>query len=213
MLTIFDCDGVLVDSELLANQVLADYLTELGFPYTREECTKNFVGKSMLSIVRMVEEGAHQKLPEIFCKELLRRDKSAFEGRLQALPGVADAIVSWTGPKCVASSSSFERIYNSLRITKLISYFEPNIFSASQVASGKPAPDLFLFASKAMDVLATECLVIEDSVPGVIAGKTAGMRVAGFTGGSHCGPEHEGKLFEAGADQVFDNMMDLRNSL
>ena len=213
MLIIFDCDGVLVDSELLANHVLADYLTELGFPHTREECTQNFVGKSMPSIVCIIEEETSQKLPGDFCEELLRRDKSAFKGRLQAIPGVADVVVSRTGPKCVASSSSFERIYNSLRNTKLLSYFEPYIFSASQVASGKPAPDLFLFASKKMDVLAAECLVIEDSVAGVIAGKTAGMRVVGFTGGSHCGPEHEEKLFDAGADQVFDNMMDLGNSL
>ena len=136
MLIIFDCDGVLVDSELLANQVLADYLTGLGFPHTREECTQNFVGKSMPSIIRMIEEETSQKLPGDFCEELLRRDKSAFKGRLQAIPGVADVVVSWTGPKCVASSSSFERIYNSLRNTKLLIYFEPYIWDVSDNTVG-----------------------------------------------------------------------------
>ena len=168
---------------------------------------------SMPSIVRIIEEKSRRKLPGDFCEELFQRDKSVFKYRLQRIPGVTDAVISLPGSKCVASSSSPERIYDSLRITELLSYFEPHIFSASQVASGKPAPDLFLFASEKMDVLAAECLVIEDSVAGVIAGKRAGMLVAGFTGASHCGPGHDKKLLDAGADQVFDTMMDLSNSL
>ncbi len=213
MLIIFDCDGVLVDSELTANHVLAEYLTELGFPHTREECTEKYVGKSVSSIMQMIEGKMGRNLPGNFRAELMERDKSSFKDQLKAIPGVVDVIVSWAGQKCVASSSSLERIYNSLRSTGLLAYFDPYVFSACQVASGKPDPALFLFASEQMEVLAVDCLVIEDSVPGVIAGKSAGMRVIGFTGGSHCGPGHDKKLLDAGADQVFDNMMDLNNEI
>tara|TARA_Y100001960_G_scaffold304314_1_gene357331 strand:+ start:734 stop:1381 length:648 start_codon:yes stop_codon:yes gene_type:complete len=213
MLIIFDCDGVLVDSELMANLVLAEYLTELGFPHTREECTENYVGKSISSIMRMIEDKMDCNLPRNFRAELMERDKYSFKDQLQAIPGVAEVIVSWAGLKCVASSSSLERIYNSLKITGLLAYFEPYVFSACQVAFGKPDPALFQFASEQMEVSAADCLVVEDSVPGVIAGKRAGMRVMGFVGGSHCGPGHDKKLLDAGADQVFDNMIDLKNEI
>ena len=215
MLVIFDCDGVLVDSEPLANEVLAECLTELGHPHTMSECTTKYVGKSIPTIITEIEQATGDTLPDDFHAELWRRDQIAFTDRLQPIEGVADAAAALPHARCVASSSRPERIRNSLSVTGLIGLFEPHLFSASQVANGKPAPDLFLFAAAEMGASAADCVVIEDAVPGVQGGKAAGMRVLGFTGGGHCEPGHDRKLIDAGADQVFDdmrNLVDLLNS-
>jgi len=209
MLIIFDCDGVLVDSEPLANQVLADYLTELGFPHTGAECQARYVGRSIPSIMVDIERDAGRALPEDFQDELWRRDREAFTGRLPAIPGVEAEIrklADASRPICVASSSAPERIRNSLTVTGLIGYFDGNLFSARQVTHGKPAPDLFLFAAENMGARAGDCVVIEDSVAGVTAARSAGMRALGFTGGGHCGAGHDAELAAAGAHAVFGDM-------
>jgi HAD superfamily hydrolase (TIGR01509 family) len=209
MLIIFDCDGVLVDSEPLANQVLAAFLSELGLPHTTEECSANYVGMSIPSLIAKVEHETGKTLPKDFHDELWRRDQIAFADRLQPIRGIAETLEQLNGPRCVASSSAPVRIMNSLTTTGLIGFFEPYLYSATQVANGKPAPDLFLFAAAEMGVAPNDCVVIEDSVPGVQAGKAAGMRVLGFSGGGHCGPEHNGRLNGAGADVVFSDMAQL----
>ncbi len=208
MLIIFDCDGVLVDSEPVANGVLVRYLTELGLPHADGD-TDKYVGISIPSMIAKIEREWNTTLPADFREELWRRDRVAFETELRSIAGIAEVLAGLEGPRCVASSSAPERIRNSLTLTGLIGFFEPHIFSASQVENGKPAPDLFLFAAERMGVPAAECLVIEDAVPGVQAGRAAGMRVLGFAGGGHCRPGHAAKLIDAGAERVFDDMSEL----
>jgi HAD superfamily hydrolase (TIGR01509 family) len=205
-LIIFDCDGVLVDSEPLANQVMADYLSEHGMPCSRQQATARFVGLS-LSTVRsdiLAKEGL--SLPGDFEEELLRRDYIVFETALKAIDGVQSALTSLNLQICVASSGSHQKIQNSLTLTGLIDHFDGHIFSAADVRNGKPAPDLFLHAAREMKCAPANCIVIEDSLAGVQAGVAAGMRVFGFLGGGHIGDGHGDKLINAGAHRVFANM-------
>jgi HAD superfamily hydrolase (TIGR01509 family) len=125
------------------------------------------------------------------------------------MPGIEIALAAISSARCVASSSKPERLRHSLTLARLLQYFEPNIFSTTQVARGKPAPDLFLFAASQMKALPEKCTVIEDSEAGVRAAIAAGMRVLGFAGGSHCGPRHSAQLLEAGAATVFNDMRNL----
>jgi HAD superfamily hydrolase (TIGR01509 family) len=208
MLVIFDCDGVLVDSEALACQVDADILTELGIAYTRDEIISQFVGVSLKDMMARIERDRTITLPADFAETLNRTLFARFESELQPIPGVRDAILALPHRRCVASSSLPERIAFSLRLTRLDDLFE-HIFSASEVARGKPAPDLFLHAAARMGASPDQCLVIEDSTAGVQAARAAGMKVIGFAGGGHCGPEHVGRLREAGALSVIDRMAEL----
>jgi len=123
----------------------------------------------------------------------------AFEAELIAMPGIAAVLTAIRAPVCVASSNTPKRLQYTLSRTGLLSWFAPCIFSATMVERGKPAPDLFLFAAGQMDVEPRSCLVVEDSVPGVTAAVAAGMRVIGFTGGSHCRPGHSERLRQARA--------------
>jgi len=208
MLLIFDCDGVLVDSELLSCRIDAEFLTELGLPYTADEILHRFVGVSLKDQIAHIEAERGCKLPEDFTERLNRAIFARFETDLEAVPGVREAILSLPYPRCVASSSVPARIALSLRVTGLADLFD-HIFSSSEVPRGKPAPDLFLHAAKRMGAEPGECLVIEDSTAGVQAACAAGMRVIGFTGGGHCSPEHGGRLHQAGADRVIARMADL----
>jgi HAD superfamily hydrolase (TIGR01509 family) len=208
MLLIFDCDGVLVDSEALACTVDADILTGLGFPYSAEEIIAQFVGVSLKDMTARIEAEHGRRLPEDFSERLNRTLFARFEESLQPIPGVRDAILALPHPRCVASSSAPERIALSLRVTGLADLFT-NVFSATEVARGKPAPDLFLHAAAQMGASPEECLVIEDSSAGIRAARAAGMRVIGFTGGGHCGPTHADKLRAAGAPIVLERMADL----
>jgi HAD superfamily hydrolase (TIGR01509 family) len=208
MLLIFDCDGVLVDSEPLACQVDADVLTGLGLPYTADDIARQFVGKSMKDMIARIEAERGCTLPVDFAEQINRALFARFETELKPIAGVREAILSLPHPRCVASSSVPERIALSLRVTGLADLFE-NIFSATQVARGKPAPDLFLHAASQMGVSPEECLVIEDSPAGVQASLAAKMRVIGFTGGGHCGPEHAERLRQAGAPVTIARMTDL----
>jgi HAD superfamily hydrolase (TIGR01509 family) len=208
MLLIFDCDGVLVDSETLSCRIDAETLTECGVPYTAEEVSREFTGVSIKDQITRIESERGIRLPDDFTERLNRTLFQRFETDLKPIEGVRDAILSLPFPRCVASSSIPERIALSLRITGLADLFD-NIFSSAQVARGKPAPDLFLHAASRMNALPGECLVIEDSMAGVQAARAAGMRVIGFVGGSHCGPEHGEKLRRAGAPVIIERMSDL----
>ena len=205
-LVIFDCDGVLIDSELIACRVDAECLTEIGFPTTAEFIRENFVGVSSGVMFDRIEREHGRKLPADFPASLQRRLEAAFDDELEAVAGVADMLPSLGIKACVASSSQPERLRHALGVTGLWPHVEPHVFSAAMVAKGKPAPDLFLFAAARMNADPRDCVVVEDSRAGVAAGRAAGMRVLGFTGGSHCPPDHGDRLREAGADAVFDDM-------
>lgn len=205
-LVIFDCDGVLIDSELIACRVDAEYLTEIGFPTTAEFIQENFVGVSARVMFERLERDHGRKLPADFPALLQTRLNAAFDDELEAIAGVADMLPALGVRTCVASSSQPERLRHTLGVTGLWSHFDPHVFSASMVRNGKPAPDLFLYAADKMGARPQDCVVVEDSRAGVAAGRAAGMRVLGFTGGSHCPPDHAARLREAGADAVFAEM-------
>ncbi len=208
MLLIFDCDGVLVDSEPLACEVDADVLAGLGLPYTADDIAREFVGKSMRDMISRIEADHGCALPPDFAEQINRALFARFETDLKPIAGIREAVLSLPYPRCVASSSVPERIALSLRVTGLADLFD-HVFSATQVPRGKPAPDLFLHAAREMSTRPADCLVIEDSTAGVQAACAAGMRVIGFAGGGHCGPGHAEKLRNVGAPLILDRMADL----
>jgi HAD superfamily hydrolase (TIGR01509 family) len=180
-LLIFDCDGVLVDSEPVANRVLHQQLRGLGLDIGLEESTRTFTGLSMTSCVVLVERMLGCRVPDDFVAELRRRTTEAFCGALQPVRGVESLLRRVGTPYCVASSSTHARIRSSLDAAGLLRWFADGvIFSAEDVPRGKPAPDLFLHAARRLGYPPDRCTVIEDSVPGVIAARTAGMRVYGY---------------------------------
>lgn len=208
-LVIFDCDGVLVDSETISCRLDAEIFTALGFPLSFEDIRRDFVGVSATTMCRAIEERFARKLPEDMPQRLLAAALEAFETKLTPIPGIGDALTSLTGARCVASSSDPARIRRSLELTDLLHHFDPHLFSTKMVARGKPAPDIFFHAAATMGVEPARCVVIEDSVPGVTAARAAGMTVFGFTGGDHCPPGHDEKLRTLGADLVFADMQAL----
>ncbi|MEO5335776.1 MAG: HAD family hydrolase [Magnetospirillum sp. WYHS-4] len=212
-LIIFDCDGVLVDSEPIASRLLARELTALGYPMKPEDCRARFTGISMRRVMAMIEADRGRPLPADFEAEMRRKDFEAFAAELTPCPGVAEAVPALAFAKCVASSGAPEKIRHSLTLTGLIAHFDGHLFSASQVARGKPAPDLFLHAARTMGAAPDRCVVVEDARAGIEAGLAAGMRVLGFAGGGHCGPGYGDMLRAAGASAVFADMRDLAGLL
>jgi HAD superfamily hydrolase (TIGR01509 family) len=189
LLVIFDCDGVLVDSEPLSNTVFARALRREGLDWSVEETMRRLMGRSMKACVEIVEGLLARQLPEDFVHRMQADTLQAFrDAPLQAVPGIneaIDAIEAEGIQTCIASSGGFDKMEVSLGVTGLWSRFEGRIFSSSQVKRGKPYPDLFLHAAIAMNEQPFDCVVVEDSVPGVQAAKAAGMRVLGYTGAPH----------------------------
>lgn len=184
-LVIFDCDGVLVDSEPLANGLLRDALADVGLELNVAETRARFVGLSMAKVMRLVEEEISQNLPPDWLDDLQARTFEGFRRDLQPVSGIRDAIgaIERRGiAHCVASSGSLEKMSVSLGTTDLARLFEDRIFSADMVALGKPAPDLFLFAASQMGVLPENTVVVEDSIPGLNAAISAGMRAVAYMG-------------------------------
>jgi HAD superfamily hydrolase (TIGR01509 family) len=208
-LIVFDCDGVLVDSEVISCRAHAETLTRHGFPITSEQVFDRFLGRSTRQAHLEVEAELGRSLPDDFNTQLQDELYRSFEATLRAVPYIDQALDAITQAVCVASSGSQERMRVSLGCAGLYDRFAPNIFSATQVAHGKPAPDLFLFAAEQMGVAPERCLVIEDSIPGVTAAVAAGMPVLGFHGGSHCRPGYGDTLRAAGAAAIFDDMRGL----
>jgi HAD superfamily hydrolase (TIGR01509 family) len=208
-LIIFDCDGVLVDSEIIAHTLLAQMMTDLGPPMTTAEAVQKFAGRSLADTLSLIEAGLGRSIPEELGQRYGRLLLERLGGELKPIAGVKAAIAALPYPRCVASSSSLERIRLSLEATELASLFGANIFSATQVAHGKPAPDLYLFASRRMGIAPEHCVVVEDSALGVTAGRAAGMKVIGFTGAAHATPDAAQRLAAAGACSVISSMVDL----
>jgi HAD superfamily hydrolase (TIGR01509 family) len=204
---IFDCDGVLVDSEVIALGVTRRRLSEAGLRLTDQETRERFLGLRLDSVMHRIESELGAPLPEEFPHDLSREILSAFARELKGVEGVRQAVEGLRARVCVASSSAPERLRFALRVTGYEVLFAPNIFSAVEVAEGKPSPDLFLYAARSMGAAPKDCLVIEDSVAGVAAAQAAGMTVFGFVGASHFSPLDEGAdLTAAGAELLFDDM-------
>ena len=212
MLTIFDCDGVLIDSEIIALSELSTMMGEFGVPMSVAECQDAYMGMHNADILRAIEGRIGRSLPGEGPR-MRARMMERFKDELQPVPGIADALGRLTGPRCVASSSDRARIELTLELTGLTRFFHGHIFSGTEVARGKPAPDLFLHAAASMGFAPAECVVIEDSVTGVRAGVAAGMAVVGFSGGAHANETVEARLLEAGAGRVISRMSDLPATL
>ncbi len=208
-LIIFDCDGVLVDSEVISCRAHAEVLTRHGYPMTPDQVLERFLGVSDREARMFIEAELGRQLPEDFEIQVKQATLRSYADDLRSIPHVAKTIAAINLPKCVASSGTPEKIAHGLKCTGLHDLLAPHIYSASQVRKGKPAPDLFLFAAEQMAVPPQRCLVIEDSIPGITGARAAGMTVLGFHGGSHCRPGYAETLCSAGAARTFDDMRQL----
>lgn len=201
-LVIFDFDGVVADSEGLACDVLARLATELGVPMSRQEALDRFTGRRIGDVTAAIEHAAGRGLPD-FAAELQRRTLAAFATDLREVPGVSRFIACHRHlRRCIASSSAPQRIRFSLSVLGLEADFDGTIFSAEQVARGKPHPDIFLFAAAQMRVEPSAIVVIEDSAGGVQAAIAARMQVIGLLAASHVTPDHAARLRAAGATLI-----------
>jgi HAD superfamily hydrolase (TIGR01509 family) len=208
-LIIFDCDGVLVDSEVISCRCLFETLCRHGIESDADAIFDQFLGRSIGAVVGHYQ-ALGQAMPESFSAELAARIRESFSGALQPMPDVESVLRRLDIRYCLASSSDVERIGLSLSLTGLSDLFGERIFSSQMVRRGKPAPDLFLYAAQRMNVPPGRTLVIEDSVSGVQAGIAAGMTVWGFIGGSHYASRDGRALLKAaGADRIFGRMVDL----
>lgn len=184
-LIIFDCDGVLIDSEVISARQLIEELKGYGVEMDMAFVSRHFLGRSYPVVLKEVRDRWGVALPDHFEADYRARLLAAFESDLKVMPGVVDTIKALRLPYCLATSSSPERMRKSLEITGLSHLFANRAFTASEVARGKPAPDLFLYAAARMGVAPDACVVIEDSLNGVRAGLAAQMKVWRFIGGSH----------------------------
>ena len=212
-MVIFDCNGVLVDSEPLATAILSQEFTRAGFPLTQDVIARYFTGRRPSDIVAEVENASGRRLPPNFIGAIASVILRRFRSELRATHHAGHALSWLRGPKCVASSSSHERIRVSLECTGLIRFFDANLFSASDVRKGKPAPDLFLYVAGKLRVKPSECIVVEDSPVGVAASVAAGMTAIGFVGGSHAGNQLENQLRSAGARTVISDLRALKSTI
>jgi HAD superfamily hydrolase (TIGR01509 family) len=213
-LVIFDFDGVIADSELLANAVLAEAVSELGLPTSLDDSLAVFAGKRAQDIAAIVEARTGRPVPPDFRSLYEGRTLERFRTELKAIDGVRGFISSLAPlPICIASSSTPARLALSLEVLGLSETFGANVFSAAGLARGKPAPDIFLLAAERMAVAPERALVIEDSVSGVSAGVAAGATVVGLLAGSHIRPHHRRALIDAGAHYLADSFSDVADIL
>jgi HAD superfamily hydrolase (TIGR01509 family) len=202
-LIIFDCDGVLVNSEPISNRVMAQVLTESGLPISLEACYEHFMGRTMADCVAILARRFKHRVAEDFIERLRQRTLETLREEVQPIPGVAAALARISVPTCVASSGPLSKMTTTLGCTGLLQQFENRLFSAAGMARGKPHPDIFLHAAASMGAQVRACAVIEDSPVGVQAGVAAGMTVFGYAALS----DHR-SLAAAGA-HVFTRMQDL----
>jgi HAD superfamily hydrolase (TIGR01509 family) len=209
-LVIFDCDGVLVDSEPLAMRVLLEGLAEAGYGIDEATAYDRFLGRSIATLQSVLRAEAGFELSRDRLDRMRQQLFDVYRRELKPMPGIPEVLGELTTPYCVASSSMLDRLTLSLEVTGLLPRFAPHLFSASMVAQGKPAPDLFLHAAERMGMPAAACLVIEDSAAGIEAAQRAGMRVFGFLGGGHARrPGYRDNLAALGPEVLFDDMHQL----
>jgi HAD superfamily hydrolase (TIGR01509 family) len=206
-LIIFDCDGVLVDSEPLAMRVLLEGLAEAGCVIDEASAYERFLGRSLAAMQAVLRNELGVELSQERLEAMRLRLFEVYRRELVPIPGIVATLDRLTIPRCVASSSQTERLRFSLEVAGLLPRFAPHLFSASIVAQGKPAPDLFLHVAERMAVSPAACLVIEDSAAGIEAARRAGMRVFGFVGGSHArSAPYRTKLAALSPDIIFDDI-------
>lgn len=208
-LVIFDCDGVLVDSEVIFARVLGECLTDAKFPASAEEALLLGFGKNRETLTAAVEARYGRALPDGFFEAMRARSALVLERELKPIPGITQLLTALPTARCVASNGHLQRVRERLAMTGLLEFFDPHVFSAIQVPAGKPAPDLFLLAAHELRVDPAACTVVEDSTVGIAAAIAAEMPVIGFCGGSHCPEGHAAHLLAAGCAQVFTDMTDL----
>lgn len=210
-LIIYDCDGVLVDSEIIAAQVDAKLLTKAGFPITPEEMAEKFAGLNFTDILKKVEEIASIPIQASLIEESEKQIDDALARRVKSIQGAAQAIVLINAKRCICSNSSRKRVSITLNRTGLAPLFGNAVYCSEETKNklGKPEPDVFLMAAEKQQADPSRCLVIEDSIHGVTGAIRAGMRVIGFTGASHTYPGHADALSEAGAITAINRMADL----
>ncbi|MBX2838916.1 MAG: HAD family phosphatase [Gammaproteobacteria bacterium] len=212
-LIIFDCDGVLVDSEALLVELEMAFLEQHGLSFTIDSYIDQFMGipvKDWISnTTALLVEKTGGPLSDDFFSPLESAITRKLKEDLRPIEGALEAIKALNCNKCVASSSSINSLNNKLTHTGLYDVFSPHIFSTQLVEKGKPSPDLFLHAASKLETSPGDCVVIEDSANGVTAGKRAGMKVIGFTGGGHCPPGHGNSLLSSGADLIAKDFSDL----
>ncbi|MFQ8431031.1 HAD family hydrolase [Amaricoccus sp. W119] len=209
-LVIFDCDGVLVDSEPIAMAVLLETIRAQGLEIDPAQGYELFLGRSLASVGQMLAEDFGVKLDPLALEEMRQRLYARFRAELKPTPRTPEVLAALTAPFCVASSSQPERVELSLRLTGLWEHFDGKLFSATMVSHGKPAPDLFLLAAERMGYDPANSLVVEDSAAGIRAAQAARMRVAGYTGGGHArNTEHEARLRALDPDWIIGDMREL----
>ena len=207
---IFDCDGVLVDSEIIASRVALEMLKPYGFNMEQSEYARTFAGKVEEDTVEIIRSEYKIDLPSDFLSQLKLKIEYALDNELEPIEGAYDTIASIKLPKAVVSNSRLVRVIHSLKIASLDMHFGQNLFSAEMVDKPKPNPAVYLLASSKLNVNPKNCLVIEDSISGATAAINAGMQVIGFLGASHIYNGHETKLKECGVFKTAQNMADLR---
>lgn len=207
---IFDCDGVLVDSEIIASTIALELLKPLGFNMSLEEYAKAFAGKVERDTLNIIQNEYKITLPSEFLSQLRLKIEYALDNDLKAIKGVYDTIQSIDLPKAVVSNSRQVRVIHSLKVAGLADFFGENLFSSDMVEKPKPDPAIYLLAAQILGVRPEQCLVIEDSISGATSALRAGMNVIGFLGGSHIFNGHDSKLKETGVFATANDMNDLQ---
>ena len=203
---IYDFDGVIADSEVLANNVLAEAVTTLGLPTTYEDSIALYMGKRWSEIDAAIVTGIGRPVPAGFLDDMKYALETRFREALKPVPGAEDFIRRFAAlPRCIASSSSVERLQLCMDVLGFGHHFPDTVFSADLVARGKPHPDIFLYAANKIGVAPEHCLVVEDSPNGLRAGLAAGACVVGLCAASHIRPGHAERLRDAGAEHVFES--------
>lgn len=216
VMIIFDCDGVLVDSEAIYCQVDAEALTGLGVPATAAMVSEQYAGVAHPVAWQQMARQFQLDLPDDWYEHISSECERRFNNELKAVPGAVDTVAALKEAGyslCVASSSELLELTRKLSRTGLDQYLSPHIFSVSQVKRAKPAPDIFLYAAQQMGVMKKDIVVVEDSVSGVTAARQAGMNVIGFVGGGHAWPGLSETLVEAGASTAVASMLELKEHL
>ncbi len=215
MLIIFDCDGVLIDSEILSAEVDAAILREFGYEISAADLAHRFAGITTEGIFERVSEEIGRAIPEDVVRRAKRETDLKLSREVVPIPGVNEMLDALDDPRCICSNSRSERLKVSLDKVGLWDRFRPYVFSAQEVGTKreKPAPDIFLYAAREFETDPAEAVVIEDSTTGVTGAVAAGMRVIGFTGATHSWPGHGEALMDAGATTVVRRLSDVPPTL
>ncbi len=211
-LVIFDCDGVLIDSEIISTRVQLEHFKPYGFEVSEEEYSKRFAGLVGSQIKSIIEEEVGRSLPDDIYEKIDIDTDIALVKDVKALPGINWLLDNFDQPRCICSNSSGSRLEKTLKKAELHNRFKPYIFAAAEVGdkTSKPSPNVFLHAAKTFDVKPENCVVIEDSGHGLEGAKAAGMRTIGYVGGSHTYQGHSEALMDAGAETVVRSLREVK---